>query len=101
MKKKLTFTELGRINLAQGREVVISKVNETGNVSITHSVQEKNENGEDVTFFLKNSTVLTPEKLNSFMNILATASSYELMSKATSVETTVSIANKKSGKKVK
>jgi len=92
MKKKLTFTELGRINLSEGRDVVVSKVNETGNVSITHSVLETLEDGKQVKFFLKNSTVLTPDTLAQFIGIL---------SQATPSTSVVETATKNKGKKVK
>lgn len=70
---KLTFTELGRIPLTDNRDVVISKVEETGNISIAHSITTKTEDGNERSFFLTNSTVLSSEGLANFIDILSQA----------------------------
>jgi hypothetical protein len=80
---KLTFTELGRVNLTEGRSVVISKVEETGNISIAHSITTPTDDGNSRSFFLNNSTILNQDGLTEFMAILSKATNNEVHTKTT------------------
>ena len=71
-KKVLTFSEVGRINIAEGRDIVVSRVNETGNISIAQLLTRTIlETGEKIQYFPKHSTtILNDNTLTEYINML-------------------------------
>jgi hypothetical protein len=74
VKKVLTFDEVGRFEVASGREVVISKVKETGNISIAQQLTVVNAEGMQFKYFPKHSTtILNDEQLKQYIAVLQKA----------------------------
>lgn len=71
-RKVLTFNEIGRVNIAEGRTLVVSKVNETGNISIAQLLTRQNrDTGETEQYFPKHSTtILNEDTLKDYIKVL-------------------------------